>query len=202
MLHYRTILLAGLLTLLTALAFHTGCKKEYSYEGSTPTDTTVIPDLTNNFDSAQNNAFFFPQCPSCKSTNTVADFQWAFTINGSYLCGIITRGILSAAGDAMTFFGPSTCSEDTGIVITAFFSTQPLNSDKRSLVADRAAFQYYDNTSQSDILHSKQPNPFVLTITDYNRSTGMATGTFNGSVLAKNGDIIKVEKGSFKVRFD
>jgi hypothetical protein len=70
-----------------------------------------------------------------------------------------------------------------------------------NITASRASLEYYDNTTMSDILQSKRPNIFSLTIDNYSHETGVAIGTFSGSVLDRSGNIIKVKNGRFNVKF-
>jgi hypothetical protein len=172
-----------------------GCEKEYSYEGGPVQDSTIIQD------SIKPVSITFPNCTSCNNTDPSATLKWSFEIGNSFLCGNITKGVLSPDHDGMTFFGPSACSYDTGLIITAMFNSKMLNEDQSNLTASSASLEYYDNTATSDILQSKRPNIFSLTIDNYTRQTGIATGTFNGSVLDRNGNIVKVDAGRFSVKF-
>ncbi|MBA2563348.1 MAG: hypothetical protein H0V14_10660 [Chitinophagaceae bacterium] len=178
-----------------------GCKKEYSFEGDPRQDSTILPDSTITEDSTKAPGISFPTCKNCNSTDTSSTFKWSFQIGSSFLCGNVTNAVLSPDGNGMTFFGPSTCSEDSGLIITAYFRNQSLNQDQSNITADRAALEYYDNTTLSDILQSKRPNIFSLTIDSYIRQTGITTGTFGGWVVDKNGDVIKVDAGRFKIKF-
>lgn len=99
------------------------------------------------------------------------------------------------------FFGPSVCSADSGLIITAYFNNPALNKDQSNITADQATLQYYDNTTGSDVLLSMRPNIFSLTIDNYIRSTGITIGSFGGSVVDKNGNIIKVDAGRFNIKF-
>jgi len=189
---------------LYILVFAGGCKKEYSYEGEPIQgpiqfpDSTVIGDSTIIGDSTS--IIAFPKCNGC-NTDVLSALTWSFKVGSSLLCGNITRGVVSPDGGGMTFFGPSSCSRDSGLIITAFFSDQTLKKDQSNITASRASLEYYDNTTMSDILQSKRPNIFSLIIDNYVRETGVATGTFNGSVLDKDGNIIKVYAGRFNVKF-
>ncbi len=185
---------------LYAILFALGCKKEYSYEGGAIQNYPILPDSTIAGDTTQI-INTIPNCDGCNSIDEAVDLKWSFKVGNSSLCGNVTRGVLSPDGDGMTFFGPSTCSRDSGLIITAFFSGQVLNHDQNNLTASRASLEYYDNITMSDVLHSKRPNIFSLTIDNYVHQTGVVTGTFYGSVLDKNGKIIKVESGKFSARF-
>lgn len=120
-------------------------------------------------------------------------------INNAALCGHVTRVVISPDHKGMTFFGPSLCSADSGLIITAFFDKEVLGTDQNNLPADRVSLQYYDNTTNIDVMVSKQPNVFSLTITSFKVQAYM-TGTFGGWVVDKNGALVKVEYGKFSVK--
>lgn len=175
-----------------------GCKKEYSYESSTdadlttPDDSAVIPNSTK--------AVVFPRCASCNGTDT-SSMKWSFKVDSSLLCGNVTKAVLSSTGDAITIFGPSTCSGDTGLILTAFFPRKTFKRDQTNITADRASLEYYDNTTMADLLQSKSSHVFNLTIESYSQQARRITGIFNGFVVDKNARVIKVEIGKFNVRF-
>ncbi len=175
-----------------------GCAKEYSNEGGPEQDSTMPGDIIVRQDSA---SITLSDCKGCNSTDTSSGFRWSFKAGITFLCGTVTKAVLSPDSNGMTFFGPSACSLHSGLIITAFFSNQTLNKDQSGIAADRASLEYYDNTTNSDVLQSKQPNIFSLTIDSYIRQTGISTGTFSGSVLYKNGKIIKVDSGRFRIKF-
>lgn len=178
-----------------------GCKKEYSYEGGPVPDSISVVDSGLVNDSANTATPSFYQCGGCNSLNPSADLYWNFKVGSVTLCGGITNTVVSPDDNAFTFFGPSACSVDSGLIITASFDNHKLTGDLANLVAARSSLEYYDNIDQSDVLHSKQPNIFSLTIDKYDTQTGIATGTFKGVVLAKNGALVKVESGSFRIKF-
>lgn len=186
---------------LYILAVIGACKKEYSYEGGPRQDSTRLSDLTPIQDSTETAGITFSNCVSCNSIDASSGYIWSFKVGGSLLCGSVTKAVLSPGRDAMTFFGPSACSEDSGLIITAYFNNQVLNKDQSNITTSRAALQYYDNTAMSDILLSRQPIIFSLTIDSYIRQTEIAIGTFSGSVVDRNGNIIKVDAGRFKIIF-
>ena len=194
----------GFFLVLYILALTGGCKKEYSYEGRPMQYPIQLPDSTVTGDSTviedSTSIITFPKCIGCYA-DTLSALTWSFKVGSSLLCGNVTNGVVSPDGGGMTFFGPSSCSRDSGLIITAFFSDQTLKKDQSNITASRASLEYYDNTTMSDILYSKRPNIFSLTIDNYIRETGVATGTFNGSVLDMNGNTIKVKDGRFKVKF-
>ncbi len=72
----------------------------------------------------------------------------------------------------MTFFGPSLCSIDSDLIITASFDERALTRDQTSITANYTALEYYDNTTQlytghsfiaiEAILHNTHALPFGL----------------------------------------
>ncbi|MCW3109735.1 MAG: hypothetical protein JWQ09_4241 [Segetibacter sp.] len=186
-----------ILSIFTQIA---ACEKEYSFEGGLRQDSTLLNDSTRQ-DSSIIPVITFPVCKDCNTTDTSSAFRWSFKVGSSLLCGNITRAVLSPDSNAMTFFGPSTCSADTGLIITAYFNNEVLNNDQSNVTADYTTLEYYDNTTMLDILQSKQPNIFSLTFDSYKQQTGIATGRFSGSVVDKNSNVIKVEAGRFKIKF-
>jgi hypothetical protein len=196
----RFVTISLFFLILLVFAVH-GCKKEYSYEGgtliqdSTITDPIILPDSAN-----ADNTIAFPRCEGCSNLHTTSSLFWSFKLRGADVCGIITNTVVSPEGTAMTFFGPSVCSVDSGLIITATFD-QALKQASANLGASRASLEYYDNVTGIDILQSKQPNVFSLTIDQYTAQTGIATGRFSGTVVAKNGELVKVDDGKFKIRF-
>lgn len=176
-----------------------GCKKEYSYEGgNVPSDTSIIRDTIVIKDTAT--SVVFPACISCNSIDTFSASIWSLKVAGVVLCGKVTRAVVSPDSSGMTFFGPSICSVDSGLIITAFFFDGSLSKDQSNLIAERASLEYYDNTTSSDVLVSKKPNNFSVTIISYNPQRGM-TGTFNGWVVDKKGNVVEVDDGKFGINF-
>ena len=177
-----------------------GCKKEYSFEGgNSAPDTTIIRDTTVIKDTAIS-GIIFPTCIGCNSIDTFSASIWSLKVGSSVLCGKVTRAVVSPDSSGMTFFGPSICSADSGLIITAYFLNEALRKDQSNITAERASLEYYDNTTLSDVLVSKKPNNFSVTIVSYNPQRGM-TGTFNGWVVDKNGNVVKVDAGKFRIKF-
>ena len=168
------------------------CKKEYSFERgnfSTATDTIHVPVIINDF----------PICPAC-ITNTITELsQWSFKSGNSVLCGEADTAIINLERNAFTFFGPSSCSGDTGMVITVYLDTEMLNRDRANLTV-KAAFYYYDGITPSYIFMSPANSIFSVTISNYVHQTKIATGTFQGSVIRSNGTGASITSGKFKVK--
>lgn len=196
--HKRLSLITASVLIYYAFVSISSCQKEYykagSIQSSIPSDSGAVQDSNQIADTV------LSTCESCNNADSTGGFKWGFTIGSSRLCGNVTNGVLSPDGDAMTFFGPSLCSIDSGLIITAFFD-KILREDRYNIIASRAYLQYYDNVNISDVLQSKPADIFSLTIDNYTHQTGIATGTFNGAVRNKNGNIVIVEDGRFIVKF-
>src|SRR5258706_3842643 len=135
------------ISVLYILAFTGGCKKEYSYEGGPIQGPIQFPDSTVTGDSTiiedSTSIITFPKCSGC-NTEALSTLTWSFKVGSSLLCGNVTRGVVSPDGGGMTFFGPSSCSRDSGLIITAFFNDQTLRKDQSNITASRASLEYYD----------------------------------------------------------
>jgi hypothetical protein len=173
----------------------TACKKEYSCEGCRTIaivhDTVAIvpPVIINKF----------PQCSLCKASDDLQFGKWNFKTGNSFLCGSVDGSGFIAAKTAFTFFGPSACSIDTGIVVTIYLP-EPLDQDKYDIPIEHVAFYYYDHNAPKDIFISLHTAPFTATIQSFIYSTGIATGTFSGTVYKPNGDTAFVSDGRYKVK--
>jgi hypothetical protein len=183
-------------TFLILLLQNIGCIKEYSFEGgnldSIPTDTldTVI---------SQPPTIIFPQCVSCNASNELAIGEWSFKTGGSYLCGSFTNSGFFGGNSKtdFTFFGPSACSVDTGIVVSVYLPI-PLDQDRFNLTTDQTAFYYYDHNAPKDILISRPTSVFSVTVQSFIYATGLATGIFSGTAFTANGDTVYITDGRFK----
>ena len=172
---------------------HSGCVKVYSYEGRY---SVIVTDTIKPGDTA-------PWiCPACIGRDTLQESKWSFHNWNVFLCGSIDTAIVNPERTAFTFFGPSACSVDTGIIISAFLEGIVLNKDLYNFTSQHGAFYYYDNVRQTTIFISRQTNPFSVTIDSYIHQTRMATGTFNGPVFRTNGGASYVFSGKFKVKLN
>ena len=176
-----------------------GCIKEYSYEGGPPVDS--IPDSIPPPDTVPVSTFHLPGCSQCIETELLPA-TWNFKIDSSFMCGGITRGIKSPDKNGFTFFGPSKCSLDTGIVMTIFLDDQLLDRDMQNVILHDVIFEYYDNTTQRDVLISDKKGLFTLTIENYTLATETMTGTFSGYVSAKDSSLVKIDDGKFSIKFN
>ncbi len=169
------------------------CKKEYSYEGGNlivQKDSILLPTVpVNNI----------PGCTTCNVGDELLLGKWNFKTGNSFLCGSITAAGMIAEKTAFTFFGPSACSNDTGLVMTIYLPVS-LDRDRFNIPISKAAFYYYDNNSTKDILISLPAAPFSATIKSFIFETGIATGTFSGTVFKANGDTAFVNEGNYKIK--
>src|SRR5215203_428684 len=128
--------------LLFQLLSYQSCVKEYSYEGS-PVDT--IPAHDSIPDDTTVNKFVFPYCSGCDGKDDYIFGTWNFKYDTSFFCGNITRAIIEPEHRmAFTFFGPSACSTDTGLIMTVYLDA-PLNADASNILVHHVIFQYYNN---------------------------------------------------------
>ena len=180
---------------------NSGCAKEYSYEGGDTTAiiTPIIPakdsiplltDTTNDF----------PLCKMCDAAAPLTLGTWNFRKGKSYLCGSVSNSGFFSGNTKMnfTFFGPSSCSVDTGIVMSVFLPV-PLDQDRSNIKAMRTAFYFYDNTAPKDIFITQPEKDFTLMLQSFDLATGIATGIFSGTVFKANGDTAFIAAGRYKV---
>lgn len=191
---YHLLALAFFLSIL--MLQNTGCYKEYSFEGR---DTARI--VRDTASPAPVVVKEFPTCSLCNPSNDLSVGQWNFRTGNSFLCGGVTNSgfIGGYSKKDFTLFGPSACSVDTGLVISAYLS-EPLDRDRFNLTTDQTAFYYYDDHAVKDILISLLPAPFSVTVQSFIYATGIATGTFSGTVYKANGDTAIITDGKFKVK--
>jgi hypothetical protein len=189
-------LLAVFFFLPVLLVHNTGCYKEYSYEGGDTTATILRDSVPASGPVAKE----FPDCSLCDINSNLSVGQWNFKAGNSFLCGGVTNsGFIGGYSKTdFTLFGPSACSIDTGLVISAYLPV-PLDRDRVNLTTIRAAFYYYDHHAPKDIFISLPTEPFSVTVQSFVYATGIATGTFRGIVYKANGDTAGIADGNFKV---
>ena len=115
-------------------------------------------------------------------------------------CGKADTAIVINNRTVFTFFGPSSCSIDTGMVITVYLENDTLNRDISNLITNKVAFYYYDHVAPSYILMSQTYSPFSVTLETYNHQTKLATGSFTGFALGPGNRFFQVNSGKFKVK--
>ena len=171
-----------------------GCIKDYSYEGETIKDSTVIED------PIPPSVFALPVCSSCAAKDSLLLSNWSFKTDSTLICGTVTNAVISPNRTGFTFFGPSACSADTGLVMTVYLNGVVLDGDKSGIRTERVIFEYYDR-GKPDILLSRPLPGFSLYITRYDHQTGIASGTFGGYAATQNGAVILIKAGKFQVKF-
>lgn len=175
-----------------------GCvKEEYSYEGG------LLPPVDSTTDTTTQNIPppFITACKECSPGGPAQYMQWHFLCEASALCGPVTKAVMSPDKNAITFFGPSTCSVDTGLIMSAFFD-EPLNSDRSNVKAARAVLQYYIKNAADNVFQSEPPHPFTLTIDQYTLNTRIAMGHFDGFAYTPAGKQVAVNSGTFYIYFE
>ncbi len=189
---YYAIFLFFLLAIL--LLQNTRCVKEYSFEGamtdslSTGGGDTVMSQIPTPF----------PHCSLCNPSDPIVLGHWSFKTGNTYQCGTFTNsGFFNGQSKTdFTFFGPSACSVDTGIVVSVYLPVA-LDRDQFNLTTQQTAFYYYDHNAPADIYDSRHTSVFSVTVQSFIYATGIATGTFGGTVFTATGDSATISEGRF-----
>lgn len=180
--------------ILLTIVFGAGCAKEYSFEGSDARppgrDTTVGGGNIN------------PPgiCPACVGNDSQIENKWSLYFSNRLFCGIIDTAIATPERTGFTFFGPSACSADSGMVITVNLNGVKLDHDITSLTTNRAGFYYYDNVTPSYMLITEPGQPFTVVLDSYEHTTKMMRGKFSGFAKTANGGSAYLSEGKFKVK--
>ncbi len=138
-----------------------GCIKEYSFEGGPTNDTIPVQDTIPIQDTTVMPQMSFPFCAGCKSMDDFTLSTWNFKYDTSLLCGTVTNAVITPERNGFTFFGPSVCSADTGLVMTVFLDAKALDRDRSNITTNNVIFQYYDNTTFFDIFYLKPALSFI-----------------------------------------
>lgn len=181
------------IAILLLVIFLAACEKEYSYEGGgvfiePGIDTvivrdTIIPGLLSN-------------CNACTNTTGIATGTWSFKANNAKVCGEIdTAFVLNHQRTVLTFFGPSFCGSDSGLIFTVNLATG-LTRDAFNIAASYTAYYYY-RTAHPNILISTAAQPLNLMFTSYDHNLRIATGIFNGTAYTQNGTAVVISDGKF-----
>jgi hypothetical protein len=182
---------------ITACLFLTGffimsCKKEYSFEGSRP-PVLLLPDTIKPI---------LPSapwiCPTCIGKDVQLNKKWSFYIDSSFFCGDIDTAIVAPSRNGFTFFGPYSCSVDSGMVFSVFLNNEVLNKDLSNVTTRTVSFYYYDNIGYTFPYFSSRSNPFTFTIERYVHQTRTATGYFSGLIVRPNGVSSKLHSENLK----
>ena len=179
-------------TVLVVFVSGSGCFKEYSYEKSIKKDSIINEDPIPPPG--------FPSCASCIGKDSFLLGKWSFKIDSIVVCGNITNGVINPERTLFTFFGPSACSEDTGIIMTVSLNGAALNADQTGLRTERSIFQYY-HRGAPDVFLSRPVNGFTFTVNQYTHQSGIASGTFSGKAASPGGDIVEIHDGKYKIQF-
>ena len=183
--------------LLIVLFCNAGCLKDYSYEGGNLPQV----DSTDTTDTTLNTPLPLPfSCALCAPNDPVKSMHWQFKYGASAMCGPVTNALLSRDKKALTFFGPSACTIDTGLIMTAFFDT-PLDGDRAEVLATRAVLQYYNKNAAEDVFRSDPNHRFTFLIVQYTEATQTATGQFKGYAYTPDSTAILVDSGTFNIHF-
>ncbi|MEP7251807.1 MAG: hypothetical protein ABI683_05480 [Ginsengibacter sp.] len=189
---------AVLVSLGYLLLFHLyGCEKEYSYEGGPLPDTIPLPPIHDTIPAP---ASTFPSCIECSNISSAPILFWSFKFDTSSLCGSITNSVITPGRNGFTFFGPSTCSVDSGLIMTVFLDPDTLNSDRTNVTTNNATLEYYDNTSPNDVFVAKQ-HLLNFTIESYTHASGLTKGTFKGFVKTRDSSLVPISNGKFVIQF-
>lgn len=190
----RIHIIPSLIFLVIILLSAPGCIKDYSFEGET------IKDSTTKEDPVPPSGFTLPVCSSCVGRDSLLLSKWSFKTDSTLICGTVTNAIISPDRTAFTFFGPSACSADTGLVMTVYLNGVVLDGNKSGISTERVIFEYYER-GKPDILLSRPLPGFTLDITRYDHQTGIASGSFGGYAATQKGDVILIKAGKFQIKF-
>ena len=182
------------LLVMTALTLFTGCAKEYSFEGgqTIPSRDTIITGVNGNLQP--------PICTDCLGNDAQIENRWSLHVGNLIYCGIIDTAIATPDRTGFTFFGPSSCSVDSGMVITIYLDGVKLDHDFSSYTTNKVGFYYYDNVTPSYMLITQTGQPFSVTINNYEHSARLIRGTFGGFAMTSNRASSSVTGGKFKLR--
>ncbi len=140
-------------------------------------------------------------CADCMGRDSIAFNRWSFYADNKFYCGKTdTAIIISLTRDAFTFFGPSSCSLDSGLVMTVYLDPPGLSRDTTNYEVKKVSFFYYDHNGVQNIFISKGSRDIIMQIDSYNHVTKIATGHFEGYGYKPSGSTAVVTKGKFQVK--
>lgn len=189
---------SSILLFILILWIACSCEKEYSYEGGyMPPPVVVIPADTTATDTVTTDPGALENCSFCNGITDPAPGTWIFKTGAASLCGEVdTAFVLNLERSTFTFFGPSFCGSDSGLVFTITLGGTGLTQDIENLVATNAVFYYY-HTGRPYILLSHADQPFHFVITHYSHATRIAAGSFSGTGFRVDGRAVNVTDGKF-----
>jgi hypothetical protein len=140
----------------------------------------------------------FPLCAGCIGKDAYDEDRWSLKADTAFLCGTIDTAIISLERDAFTLFGPSSCSPDTGFILTAYLSPLSLHRDTTNMRIGKVSFFLYDK-GKPHIFMSRPASTFVITIVHYDHQSKIATASFEGYGYRQNGLGSFINSGKFKI---
>lgn len=174
------------------------CARENSFEGNA---IPPRPDTTQGGGGGGGGTTPPPGiCKLCVGNDIQAENKWSLHAGSILYCGKIDTVIVLGDRAVFTFFGPSSCSTDSGMVVTVYMDGLRLDHDITSSTVNRVSFFYYDHVAPSYMLQSQANIPFSLTIDEYNHTTRMMRGTFRGVAFTTGGISVPVTDGKFMAR--
>ena len=193
----------GLLLFVLLLICLASCEKDYSYEGG---NTAILPadsllDSIPFNDSLNHGLPEFSSCVYCINNNPLKESTWSFKIDTTILCGSVDTAIVLGNRAAFTFFGPTSCVKDSGIIFTIYLSPYQLTRDTTNYAVPKASFYYY-HTLAPFILMNGPSEPFQFVISSYVHATRMATGTFSGVAYRQDGRAAVITDGKFNIKLN
>jgi hypothetical protein len=193
--------IAGFNILFFVASFFVSCAKEYSRESADAIIPPVIDTLPQGPpQQGPPTAINFYSCVACAGHDIFEENKWSFKVGNSLQCGTMDTALSTPERNAFTFFGPSSCSSDTSMVITVFLQNNVLDKNLQGLAIPNVDFRYTKFGAPKYLLLSRQPSPFTLTIDSYDHQTKMTIGRFYGYAYAGDGSLIEVQEGKFKVK--
>ena len=182
-----------LLYLFLLVAFFASCTREYSFEGASlgiRHKDTIHPPAGGG-----------PSiCPACIGNDVFIENKWSLHIGGLLYCGKIDTIIIAPSRSGFTLFGPSSCSVDSGMVITVNLAGEHLNHNITNYSSSTNGFYYYDKVTPSYVAISVTGIPFFVTVESYDHTTKILTGSFYGITALANGGSIPIGAGKFRVK--
>lgn len=188
----------GLIWMLGILLLVTGsrCSKEYSLEGNDSLAVTPLPERDSMPGADTSLEKEITACAGCNSS--LIEGQWSLSLGDALVCGPIDTAILNLERNAFTFFGPSRCSPDSGLIISVGLDSLKLDKNISNLTIKKATLYYYDNISGLYVVQSEQNKPFSIVILQYDHTTKAVEGTFSGTGFTPGGRQIALTKGRWK----
>jgi hypothetical protein len=140
------------------------------------------------------------------STN-LSDTAWKFNVGTNFYHGQIDYAtIVDTLGfKFLTILGSDVATGDTiftaGVLFTGTVGPGTYTTD----IAAQLSLTTIDQSSNYIIIYQANPNTIAngtssITITSYNTSTGIMTGTFTGTAADKNGNSVTITNGAFQAK--